>query len=203
MTAVVLSAGRATRLNGMCKALVWVAGRRAVDRQAEVLGVDPLVVVRTEDVQAVRAAKYRPVVCDDLGGPVRALKAALPECDPDEPVVVLFADTMVRSLPLSRSNWVGYDFTWGGREWDTVHLYSNGVFSSRAWFPAKDYRSVAVGAYSFSDVAALRWACENAPDDGPFAWMLNAYPHPLEGVRAHGWQDVGDVEAVGRYDTDV
>lgn len=199
MTAVVLSAGKATRLNGMCKALVYVAGERAIDRQAAVLDAEPLVVVRTEHVEDVKAAGYHPVVCDELGGPIRALKAALAHCKRGEPVTVLFADTMLEHVPSDVSNWVMYDYAWGGREWDTVHLYSNGVFSARAWYPDKDYRAVAVGAYSFSDVDALKWATENVPDDGPLAWMLNAYPHKLDGVRAVGWRDVGDFDSIAKF----
>lgn len=200
MTDIVLAAGKATRLNGMCKALVHVAGRRAIDRQAEVLGAKPTVVVRTEDAQAVEAAGYDVVVCDELGGPTRALRAALDALEPDT-VRVLFADTMLRTVP-EPGNWVLYDYAYGGREWDTVHNYSNGVFSARAWFPETDYRSVAVGAYSFTDSPTLRATIDRVPDDGPLAWLLNAYPHLLNGIRAHGWQDIGDLEAIQRFDTD-
>lgn len=201
MTSIVLSAGKATRLNGMCKALVYVNGDRAVDRQTKVLGHKPFVVVRTEHAQDVRDAGYRPVICDSLGGPVRALKAAVGYVNNADQVTVLFADTMLRSLP-DGSDWVGYSYAYGGREWDTVHLDTNGVFSARAWFPAGDYRPVAVGAYSFADVPALKEALRHVPDDGPFAWLLNAYPHGLSGERIHGWQDVGDLDAIARFEED-
>lgn len=201
MTTIVLSAGEASRLGGVCKALVDVKGVRAIDRQARKLANKPFVVVRSEHAAAISEAGYRPVICDDLGGPVRALKAAIGYVYRKDPVTVLFADTMFESLP-EGSNWVGYSYAYGGREWDTVHLYANGVFSARAWFPQADYRAVAVGAYSFSDVEAVKRALLQVPDDGPFAWFLNAYPHPLNGERIHGWQDVGDPDAIARFEED-
>jgi len=200
MTDIVLAAGKASRLGGSCKALIEVAGRRAIDRQAELLS-DPLVVVRSKHAQAVVDAGYRPVVCDTLGGPIRALRTALEEVDDRDTVRVVFADTMLRTIP-EPGNWVLYDYAYGGREWDTVHLYTTGVFSARSWFPASDYRAVAVGAYSFTDVPTLRATIRRVPDDGPFAWLLNAYPHLLSGIRAHGWQDVGTPESLAKYEVD-
>lgn len=199
MSVVVLSAGKASRLGGICKALTDVKGRTAIDRQTEALGEKPLLVVHSQHSRFVAERGFDFRVCDEYGGPIRALKAALPFVE--FPLTVLFADTLFTRLPTG-SDWVGYGYRKGGREWDTIELTPKGVFSARAWYPDDGFHAVAAGAYNFSDRDGLLAAVDEVPDDGPMAWLCNAYPFPLEAERLLGWQDVGDFKAIARFESD-
>lgn len=85
--AVVLAGGTATRLGGIDKALLSIAGRSLLERVLETLsGADRIVCVGPERATEVRVAWTREDPAG--GGPVAALAAALPLVRADKVVVM-------------------------------------------------------------------------------------------------------------------
>jgi GTP:adenosylcobinamide-phosphate guanylyltransferase len=199
VNAVVLAAGRATRLGGACKALIEVGGRPMVDWQRDVLG-DPVVVCRREHFNGLNRPGVRPVTHSRDDGPAGALAAALDYLEPG-PVVVAFADTWFRTLPAGH-NWIGAAAApWGGRRWDVCD--TKGVHNLYA--RPGTHPLVCIGLYCFSDQALLgrtlaRFLPSHVGEVG-MAPVINAYSNdrPMHLVPIPDWQDVGDPEAIAHW----
>lgn len=198
MTAFLLSAGNATRLDdlapGGCKAMTIVGGQTMLDWWASSLGEMPTVVCRSDHL-VVLPDNVNTVICDTGGGPARALQAALDVCDPDEPVTVAYADTWLYELP-EGDEWCAVAAAPGGRSWDVVE-------DGFVWYGDPiDAALVCVGAYRFGDFERLARSVDDALEASHNAEVgmgevVNFYLLPY--VPAFGWQDVGDPDALGRW----
>ena len=203
MTTVLLSAGNATRLGpaapGGCKALVEVGGRTMLDWWWEVGDDDDLlVVVRSEHVELCPALEgVRYAVCDEGGGPARALAHVLPLLN-EGPITVAYADTWLPGLPRGEE-WCGVAAARGGRRWDVVE---DGLLAYRD-VDLGEVALVAVGAYRFGARWRLELALDHelrlAPPDAEvgLADVVNDLGLPL--VPVQGWRDVGDRDALAAW----
>lgn len=201
MTAILLSAGKASRLGGLapdgCKALVKVAGTTMLDHWAGVFDDDLLVVVRSEHVPAMTGRGIDFVTCDSGGGPAVALRTGLALAVEDQPVTVIYADTWVPAwaVPVG-DDWCAVAAAGGGRRWDTL---VEGQLAYE-WVDTDEVALVAVGLYRFSDPDRLAKCLAAAIDDTDetgLAPVVNLYGSPM--VPVVGWQDVGDPEAIDRW----
>lgn len=200
MTALLLSAGRASRLGDMapggCKAMTVVGGRTMIDWWGDLLGGRPTVVCRSEHLPVV-PDDVDTVICDEGGGPAVALASALPACDLAEPITVGFADTWLQRLPEGPA-WCAVAAADPGRAWDVV---DDGI----VWYGDPGETSlVCVGAYRFAEHHRLAQACAVAIGDAyvrrgeaPMGAVVNAYGLPFVSVPC--WQDVGDPGALDRW----
>lgn len=199
MSALLLSAGQATRLGDIapagCKAMTIVGGLTMIDWWSARLGGRPTVVCRGEHLSVI-PDDVDTIVCDEGGGPARALAKALPLCAPDEPVTVAYADTWLRSIPDS-PEWCLVAAAPGGRAWDIVE----DGFVSYADVPADETALVCVGAYRFAEPDRLEVAVDDAlrrnEGDVGMGEVINRYGLPF--LPADAWQDVGDRQALGRW----
>lgn len=197
MTALLLSAGQATRLDGLapggCKAMTIVGGWTMLDRWGGLLGDRPTVVCRSEHLP-VLPDDVDTVVCDEGGGPARALAKGLGVCDPEEPVTVAFADTWLMDLP-PEPEWCLVAAARGGRAWDVVE---DGFV---AYFDPGATSLVCVGAYRFASLLTLQMAVTLALKDAEgevgMGEVVNRYGLPF--LPALGWQDVGDPKALAAW----
>lgn len=198
MTAVLLSAGKSTRLQlrapGGCKALLKVGGRTMLDWWRDFFP-DLLVVVRSEHAELLPDDVMR-LVCDQGGGPARALAAALPALG-NGPITVIYADTWLPEIP-EGDEWVGVAAAKGGRNWD---VFEDGLCASRLVEP-DEVVLAAVGVYRIAEKWRLELAlsCELAlvaDQECGMADVVNDLDLPMEPV--YGWQDVGTVEALHQW----
>lgn len=193
MTAVLLSAGRATRLGGRCKALVEVGGRTMIEHWSDRFD-DLLVVCRAEHVHDVQCQHAWVVPFDEGGGPARALDAALPHLTESGLLTVIYADTYV-SAPLPAGiDWTGVAAAQGGRPW---YVAEHGGLDYRNTHPSEVVLA-GVGLFRFSDLDRLR-QCLHAALDGRdkevgMDAVHNLYAAPFAVI--NGWQDVGTEEAL-------
>lgn len=196
MTTVLLSAGKATRLGGGCKALTKVGGITMYGWVTAAAGEEPLVVARSEHLPELDEHSVDHIfVHDDLGGPAAALHAALPMCD-EGPLTVLYADTWLRELP-DGDEWCGVAAALGGRNWDVAEC---GLLAYR-YVDNDEVAVVAVGAYRFP----AKWKLERALDhelrtgqgEVGLADVVNDLALPL--LPIVGWQDVGDLASLDRW----
>ena len=97
--AVILAAGRSSRLGGTNKLLVEAGGRPVHEWHRKVLAdYEVNVVVRPDDAQAVRDAMpwvHLVVTHDRFDGPGGALHSYLERIDEPDGLLVLFADTLL------------------------------------------------------------------------------------------------------------
>jgi len=141
--AVILAAGKATRLGGENKLLVNAGGVPVARWHERLLrGIPATIVTRSEDVRAVADAATwaRVIPHDELDGPVGALKAYRSIARyPDEETIVLFADTLLVPQPLPNGSWVGLAPA-PARVWDLP--------SPWGWTRGKPTLLVCVGIYA-------------------------------------------------------
>lgn len=194
--AVILAAGRSTRLGGVNKLLVNAGGVPVHEWHRRALaGFKVGAVVRPTDFHEVSEAA--PWLDEVVGherqdGPVGALLAYLN--DSNEPITVVYADTLLPQVPDEDDDWVGVAKA-PGRVWD----YWEGE-----WTRGVPYVEVCVGAYRFNCVSCLRTTARNlvAKSDGEthMADLLRSYSdeHNVQRLPLEGWQDAGDPEAVAR-----
>lgn len=200
--AVILSAGKATRLGGANKLTVEAGGLPVSEWHRRLLeGFRVAVVAPTGD--AAGLAMALPWADRVLGharadGPVGALSAYLSAYPEDGEIVVLFADTLLAPQSLPEGDWVGVADS-PQRRWDFPAgdgIYLRGTLA----FP------VCVGIYSFSWASKLREAAAEAMEDGtifgerdvPMIRLLNRYEPQLREMPVRGWHDAGDPEAISR-----
>lgn len=203
--AVILAAGKSTRLGGSNKLLVEAGGLPVHAWHERLLGDIPTAIVtRTEE--AAEVALALPWVSRVIGhskydGPVGALAAYLEAYRDEGELLVLFADTLIAPQPrIPSGDWVGVAYA-PARRWDfptTEGWYARGV-------PLVE---VCVGAYSFSSVPDLTKAIEIARSeaakagevDVPMTRLLNAYMtlHRIDPLHVYSWHDAGDWEAIDR-----
>ena len=198
---LILSAGRASRLGGVNKLLQSAGGLPVLEwhrRFAE--GHQVAIVTTPQDAGMIALSAPwadRVVGHGDFDGPVGALAAYLRAYPDPEPLVVLFADTLLPPQSLSGRDFVGVAPA-PARRWDFPDL--SGFFVRGV--PQVE---VCVGVYGFSDHPALikgiTQAFTDAAFDGEkevgFFRLLNAY-HSDSGlyhVRVRGWHDCGDQES--------
>lgn len=198
MTAVLLSAGRSTRLGlrapGRCKALLKVGGRTMLDHWRDRFP-DLVVVVRSEHRDLLPDDVQR-VVCDEDGGPARALAAALDVCD-QGPITVIYADTWTPHVP-EGSEWCGVAAAAGGRNW---YVAEEGLLAYRA-VAEDEVALVGVGLFRFAEKWRLALALTHELMVGTGEVGLDGVVNDLDipFVPVVGWQDVGDPEALGRFE---
>jgi len=195
--AVILAAGKATRLGGENKLLVE-AGGVPVSRWHERLlrGIPTTIVTRSDQAAAVMdVATWAKVIAhDELDGPVGALKAYRSTArHSEEETIVLFADTLLVPQPLPAGSWVGVAPA-PARVWDLP--------SPWGWTRGKPYLPVCVGIYAFDNSRRLDDAIERLAvgPDVPFAKLLHAYAlsSRLNQNNVRGWHDAGDRDAISR-----
>jgi hypothetical protein len=140
---IVLTAGRNERGGGECKALKLIDGRPAIEHQLDVLE-HAAIVCQTQHVARLR--NYGRVITDDsFSGPGGAVYAALKERPPDDPVTIVYADTLFKCLPEGNA-WCGVWHTTEHRSFDVV---VDGVVIRKTPNGWGDF--VCVGAYRFPD----------------------------------------------------
>ena len=195
--AVVLSAGRASRLSGVNKLLVKAAGKSVLEWHERAFSGWRLdAVVRVDDVVNVLRAGWRGgtlVGTDQCDGPAGALRSYVEAAQLDEPIVVVFADTLLVDLPADVGDWVGTaPAPW--RVWD----YRLGD----TWMRGVPAVEVCVGLYRFDDAQALRESLNALPTgtEVPMTALLREYEKKrrLSTVLVRGWQDAGDREALAK-----
>jgi hypothetical protein len=183
---IILTAGRNERGGGVCKALMPVGGKLAIEHQMEILGSAAIV---CQSQHAALLRNYGRVVIDNtFSGPAGALYAALAEEPPDDPITVIFADTLFQSLP-DGTAWCGVWHTEERRVFDTV------VCGSVVRKQPNGYGDlVCVGAYRFPDpwqlvrqvawlVGRLRYA--------EMPGLVNSCNLPF--VKMPSWRDTGSL----------
>lgn len=193
--AVILAAGKSTRLGGANKLLVEAGGVPVHKWHERLLrGIPTSIITRTEDVPAVsEAIKWAKVLAhDEADGPVGALRAYLSiRRWPIEETIVLFADTLLAPQPIPEGSWVGVAPA-PARTWDLP--------SKWGWTRGKPYLSVCVGIYAFAYPERLYRMLETL-EVGPdlsFADLLQRYASDtqLHENTVRGWHDAGDPAAI-------
>lgn len=190
MTAVLLSAGKASRLGDLaptgCKALLEVRGKTMLDWWRDFF--PELVIVCRSEHEPLLPTSVDRVICDDGGGPAVALAAALPLCD-IEPTTVIYADTWVAEIPKG-DEWCGVGAATGPRVWDVVE---GGLVASRE-VGIDEAALVACGLYRFAEKWRLELALSHelidAEGEVGLADVVNDLGLPM--VPVFGWRDVGE-----------
>lgn len=200
--AVILSAGKSTRLGGRNKLTVSAGGREVAEWHRALLDGFRIAVVAPQSDAGALAVQFpwvdRVVAHSRADGPVGALSAYLSAYRDDEEIVVLFADTLLPPQPLPKGDWVGIANA-PQRRWDFPGENSTYLRGTLA-FP------VCVGIYSFAWISKLREAVAEAIEDGtihgetdvPMIRVLNRYAPGLYQMPVRGWHDAGDPEALAR-----
>lgn len=188
MKAVILSAGRATRMRHAapqgCKVLTEVDGATVLERQLDILhdlGVEDVTVVcRTPHLPLLDHYLVNLVAHDALDGPVGAVRAAKPQGD----TLIVYGDTLWTGLP-EGSEWIGVAEGQPGRKWDVVD--PGGITYRHLYTPAW----VCVGLYRLAQAQRL---------EGPtMPAALRAYDR-LPYAEVSGWHDVGDEASARAYE---
>jgi hypothetical protein len=193
--AVILAAGKATRLGGENKLLVEAGGVPVARWHERLLrGIPTTIVTRSDQAASVmEVATWAKVIAhDELDGPVGALKAYRSITrHPEEETIVLFADTLLVPQPLPAGSWVGVAPA-PARVWDLP--------SPWGWTRGKPYLTVCVGIYAFDNARRLDDAIGflTVGPDVPFAKLLHAYAlsSRLNQNNVRGWHDAGDRDAI-------
>ena len=196
--AVILAAGRSSRLGGTNKLLVEAGGQPVHEWHRKALAdYEVNVVVRPDDAQAVRDAMpwvHLVVTHDRFDGPGGALHSYLERIDEPDGLLVLFADTLLRTIPDDPGDWVGVA-TPPGRVWD----YWDGD-----WMRGVPRVNVCVGVYHFACtdclMRSLALLVEGLAVEVSFADLLRHYSreHYVDHTQINDWQDAGDPDALAR-----
>jgi hypothetical protein len=196
--ALILSAGKSTRLGGKQKLLVTAGGIPVHEWHRRALtDYKTAVVVRPEDDAEVAATLTwadRIVPHGKTDGPVGAIAAYLRLFDDDTELLVVYADTLIPAQPLPSGDWVGVS-PLTDRTWDYQNKY--GVWT-RGELPAV----VCIGLYRFTDLHELRRAISElgGKEDHHLPDLLNLYQARVYTTQAQitGWHDAGDPAALAR-----
>lgn len=201
MTAVMLSAGKASRMGslapGGCKALVEVDGVTMFEHWAERFD-DLFLVCRSDNLGVLSARGMLPelVVTDEERGPAWALACALNYVDTAEPVTVIYADTWLGGDPPQGDDWTAVAAAQGGRPW---YVAEHGGLCYRNTHPTEVVLA-GIGLFRFADHARLRRCLEVSLSEEAEVGMgmvHNLYGAPFRPVS--GWQDVGTPEALAAW----
>lgn len=230
VTAVILSAGYATRLgpaSAMGKAAMRVTDAPVLALQLKALlagGYDRVVLVlRPEHETHVRpileryseacGLQWQIVVQSDADGPGAAFLRAVEECRLTGPVLLQLGDTLLGSIPdRQESDWLAVAETDARRRWCCVEFSSEDmtVTGLRDEVPAEGATvSVAVGMYQFSKAELLSEETAVAVDEqrgeAELSDLLLRYAalRPLRARVVDGWVDVGDMAGVARASADM
>lgn len=195
--AVILAAGKATRLGGENKLLVEAGGVPVARWHERLLrGIPTTIVTRSDQAASVMdVATWAKVIAhDELDGPVGALKAYRSIVrHPDEETIALFADTLLVPQPFPAGSWVGVAPA-PARVWDLP--------SPWGWTRGKPFLPVCVGIYAFDNPRRLDEAIADITvgPDVPFAQLLHVYAlsSRLKENPVRGWHDAGDRDAISR-----
>ena len=198
MRALILSAGKSTRLGGKQKLLVTAGGIPVHEWHRRALtDYKTAVVVRPEDDAEVAAALTwadRIVPHGKTNGPVGAIAAYLRLFDDDTELLVVYADTLIPAQPLPPGDWVGVSRL-TDRTWDHQNKYG-------VWVKEELPTMVAVGLYRFADLQELRRVMDEVgdKDDHHLPDLLNLYQARVytTQVPITGWHDAGDPAALAR-----
>lgn len=196
--ALILSAGKSTRLGGKQKLLVTAGGIPVHEWHRRALtDYKTAVVVRPEDDAEVAAALTwadRIVPHGKTNGPVGAIAAYLRLFDDDTELLVVYADTLIPAQPLPPGDWVGVSRL-TDRTWDHQNKYG-------VWVKEELPTMVAVGLYRFADLQELRRVMDEVgdKDDHHLPDLLNLYQARVytTQVPITGWHDAGDPAALAR-----
>jgi len=208
--AVILAAGRATRLGGRNKLLVKAAGRPVADYHARALaGYETTAIVRYEEREQVRseAPWLHTVIGDNRGGgPVGALTAYF-ESDHfkrDRPLLVVYGDTLLDEIPERPGSWVGVAAA-PTRTWD----FHDGI----EWTRGTPTALVCVGLYRFDRPDILEQIAHQLRErallqgkaETHMAEALRYYAEQrrLPAQRVPGWRDAGDNEALAKLERET
>jgi hypothetical protein len=196
---VILSAGRSTRLDGRNKLLVEADGMPVHEWHKRARGnLITDVVVGQADWSSVHKATEQWVSrvkfhteFDGAGG---ALRHYVFDTWHDGGLIVLFADTLLETVPSFSGSWVGVaPGPW--RVWD----YPDGKGN---WVRGVPQVPVCCGVYRFHDIHLLRAAFRRLPmgDTLDMIDVLNIYQTltRVEMVNVHNWQDAGDHVALSK-----
>ena len=198
--AVILAAGKSTRLGGANKLLVEAGGAPAHEWHERLLrGIPTTIITRSEDrAEVAAAATWAEVIAHPkFDGPVGALSSYVEFYgDRQEELLVLFGDTLLVPQPLPTKSWVGIALA-PARVWDLP--------SPWGWARGKIALPVCVGIYSFDQPERLKRAigvvmAQGEGADLPMVKLLNEYRRdtPLSENLVRGWYDAGDAEALRR-----
>lgn len=196
--ALILSAGKSTRLGGKQKLLLTAGGIPVHEwHRRALIDYKTAVVVRPEDDAEVAATLTwadRIVPHAKTDGPVGAIAAYLRLFDDDTELLVVYADTLIQPQPLPTGDWVGVSRL-TDRVWDYPNKY--GVWT-RGELPA----TVCIGLYRFTDLHELRRAINELGDteDQHLPDLLNLYQGRVYTTQVPiiGWHDAGDPAALAR-----
>jgi hypothetical protein len=158
-------------------------------------------IVRGDDVKKLQDSGFRGSVFrdDSLGGPVKALRnyVSLLPVDFPYPLIVSFADSLIKCGVYDSGDWVGIAYAPMGRSWD----YPEGKY----WVRGVPRINVCMGLYRFEDVPTLQFVLEgmSVPMLGQEISMVELITEyeklrPMRQLRIDGWQDAGDWEAIRR-----
>lgn len=199
--AVILAAGKSSRLGGENKLLAIAAGKPVHEWHHELLETYETATVTSVQDSVIIAANMpwaRIIGYDGFDGPVGALIAYLNSANAEiTNLTVIFADTLLREMPqpLLDGDWVAMSAA-AGRVWD----YWDG-----AWVRGVPYVKVCVGAYHFTCLNCVRsignqLLADKTSPEVSMAQLLEIYDqeHKMEHVMVRDWQDAGDPEALAK-----
>jgi len=199
---LILAAGKSTRLEGRCKMLIEAAGKPVWQWHSEAWEGNRIdAIVQSADAKQLEDSGFRGLVCKDdkLGGPVGALRryVSLLPTDFPFPLIVSFADSLIKSGVYDTGDWVGISNAPLVRAWD----YPDGEY----WVRGVPRISVCMGLYRFEDVPTLQFVLEGMEHqifnkEIPMVELITEYQklRPMRQLRIDGWQDAGDWEAIQR-----
>lgn len=195
-TALLLSAGKAERLGGLapggCKAMVEVGGRSMLDWWRDAF--PRLIVACRSEHNDVLPNDVPRVICNEGGGPARALRKAMDACD-QGPITVIYADTWVPVVPRGPS-WCAVAPADGGRKW---YVAEDGLLNYR-YVDEGVTEIVGVGLFRFPEKWRLTLALEHelavTPEGQDCGLDVVSNDLGLEFEPVLGWQDVGDPQAL-------
>ena len=221
---IILAAGHARRLgplSGLGKTHVRFRSAPALITQLVTLAraglMDVTIVCRPEhearvsnlvdEVATPLGLSVQFLLQGDSPGPGSAFARAVCDSAQGRPVLLLLADTIVRSIPDLRMSWIAVAPPPSERPWCLVGTNSAGRVSSlrNGTVGEEAAQPVAVGLYYFSDGVALEALCaglqpESTTTQVELSEVLSRYleTQALWSVPADQWTDLGDLGAVSR-----
>lgn len=196
--ALIVAAGKSTRLDGKQKLLVEAGGIPVHEwHRRALIGYKTALIVRPEDDAEVAATVTwadRVLPHAKTDGPVGAMAAYLRVFSDDEDLLAIYADTLIDPQPLPDGDWVGVSRL-TDRTWDYRNRYG-------IWVKEPLPTMIGIGMYRFTNMARLRdcLAELGTKEDQHMPDLLNLYGRteyqPQREIT--GWRDAGDWAALSR-----